>query len=506
SRNRLSTCKQARSECIFNLKDLEYFVLVFYNYHIKILFFLYTRRMMFLKNKKMRNNQNMYYQKNFKKELKIHNVNFQKKFYSLQELKHNHDIENSTKRCTNKYLQYFYSSMFNLLDYITFFFLKKFSDINNMGNRNTSPFQSLKKLPTPLDESQCVIYKHELLICGGSGERACYSYHILKNEYNFICDYPSDVKLYGHCVVKLVDNNQTTLLSFGGSPKHTLVMKYVSVWSNISNKSNEFNNYNQWIPFTDSHNFPIQIGRDIDDYYGMRAMIGGMNNNLLFITYYPKNISVFDLNTFQFIKHDTLPTDNSIFLHCFVSNSENGQGQKMIKTNKEKNKQNYQMLLFYRKTGLSIGYNEDNNIFQFHKLPVCEDIASFCAYAYVYVNDVIFFFGGLNYPNVSKLVHEYSIQENKWITFENTLPGPLRGCVAILSEEDYLHIIGGQDDKTTIVSTHIKTKVRIWDPLQLLKNEIKCIIRCWLRISGIKLGWIDDFDKIILKYREKNYF
>ncbi|ETO33606.1 hypothetical protein RFI_03496, partial [Reticulomyxa filosa] len=211
----------------------------------------------------------------------------------------------------------------------------------------TSQFQTLKELPTPLEQSQCVLHKHELLICGGISRRACYSYHTLKNEYKFICEYPSHVTLWGHCVVKLVnsnsnsdkDNNQITLLSFGGSPitkKHTLVMKYVSVWSdgdnnddeneNETNKSkklsklnqlNKSNNYNEWIPFTDNHNHPIIIRRNDDYYLGARVLIGGINNHLLFITYRDNNISVFDLNTFQFIKHDQLPTNNIIKYHCF---------------------------------------------------------------------------------------------------------------------------------------------------------------------------------------------
>ncbi|ETO04849.1 hypothetical protein RFI_32550, partial [Reticulomyxa filosa] len=252
-------------------------------------------------------------------------------------------------------------------------------------------FQTLKELPIPLDQTQCVPHKHELIICGGLNQRGCYSYHTLRNEYKIICKYPSDVTLNGHCVVKLVDNNKDkndiTLLSFGGYYKHTLVMKYVSVWSNTSNKSNEsneFNNYNEWIPLTDNHNHPIVIGRGHDDYHGMRAVIGGINNHF-----------VFDLNTFQFIKHHTLPTDNPIWHHCFVSNSENGKGQEMIKTNK----QNYRMLLFCKYTGLSIEYDEDNNIFQFHQLPVCKDIAPFNKYAYICINDAILFLGGHYYKD-----------------------------------------------------------------------------------------------------------
>ncbi|ETO04957.1 hypothetical protein RFI_32439 [Reticulomyxa filosa] len=43
------------------------------------------------------------------------------------------------------------------------------------------------------------------------------------------------------------------------------------------------------------------------------------------------------------------------------------------------------------------------------------------------------------------------------------------GFVAILSEEhDYIHIIGGKDDKEATVSAHMKTKVCVWDPSQLV--------------------------------------
>ncbi|ETO07310.1 hypothetical protein RFI_30083 [Reticulomyxa filosa] len=373
-------------------------------------------------------------------------------------------------------------------------------------------FQTLKELPTRLFGSPCVLYKHEILICGGWDKRTCYSYHTIKNEYKFICEYPSDIQLNGHCVVKLVDNNnkhsnQITLLSFGsdryGRDKHTLVMKYVSVWSNISNKlnkSNEFNNYNQWVPFTDNHNNPIIIGRYQDIYEGARAVISGSNNHLLFITYQTNNISVFNLNTFQFSKHYFLP-NTYISYHCFVLNPKNGQD--IMKTNEEK-KQNYQMLLFCKKIGLLIEYDEDSNNFQFHKLHVCDDITSFKYYAYVCIDDAILFFGGYG-NDVSKSVLKYSIQENKWTIFQSTLPSQLHTCAAILSTEDnYIHIIGGKDYKHASVSTHMKTKVHAWSPSPLAKKEIKYIIEYWIRTSEIKLGWIDDFDQIIIKYSKMN--
>ncbi|ETO15678.1 hypothetical protein RFI_21686, partial [Reticulomyxa filosa] len=234
-------------------------------------------------------------------------------------------------------------------------------------------------------------------------------------------------------------------------------------------KKKKNNNHNQWVHFKDNRKRPIIIGRDNDDYVGVSAVIGGKNNNLLFITYQYNNISVFDLNTFRFIKHDTLPTNNNLIsFHCFVSKSENKQEQEMMKTNEGKNKQNYQMLLFCKKTGLSIEYDEDNNTFQFHQIPVCHDMKSFNFYAYVCINDVILFFGGSNGnlfgTVVSKSVRKYSIRENKWMIFQNALPSPLGDCVGILSEDNTcVHIIGGRNENRSAVSTQMKTKVCLWD-------------------------------------------
>ncbi|ETO11420.1 hypothetical protein RFI_25954, partial [Reticulomyxa filosa] len=333
-------------------------------------------------------------------------------------------------------------------------------------------FQILKDLPTPLFLSQCVLHRHELLIFGDTRNRDCYSYHILKNEYKFVCSYPSDVELDGHCVVKLdnnnKDSNEINLLSFGGFKKHTLIMKYVSVWSdgnndNETNKSNKSKNHNKWIPFTNNKN-RVYIGKSEDDFIGVRAVVGGSNNHF-----------VFDLNTFQFIERAALPTNYDISCHCFVSKSENGQESNEEKESSIK-KKIHEMLLFCYDTGLLIEYNEENKTFQFHPLPVCDDIASLNFYAYVYVNDAILFFGGLNISNnvISKSVHKYSIRENKWMTFQNTLPSLLKECIAILSEDNtYVHIIGGKNEKNQCVSMHMKTKVNEWPSEEEMKKENK---------------------------------
>ncbi|ETO33659.1 hypothetical protein RFI_03443 [Reticulomyxa filosa] len=125
----------------------------------------------------------------------------------------------------------------------------------SFGNFTASThFQRLKELPTSLSEAQCVSRKQEILICGCFHQRDCYYYHTDKDKYKFICSYPIDVKLESHCVVELIvniDDHEITLLSFGGKHKHTLVMKYISVWNNANERIKEFGGH-QWISFNDN--------------------------------------------------------------------------------------------------------------------------------------------------------------------------------------------------------------------------------------------------------------
>ncbi|ETO27770.1 WD-40 repeat-containing protein, partial [Reticulomyxa filosa] len=400
----------------------------------------------------------------------------------------------------------------------------------------TTSFMALPSLPAPLCDIQCVVYNHEILICGGWEKNDCYSYHTIKRQYKFICSYPKDVTLWGHCVVKLVHHNQDangiTLLSFGGSKfiqRHTLVMKYVSVWNGkgeggFNIQKTKQSNFNAWIPFTDYYNKPIYIGREEDNYSGVRAVISGSNNHLLFISYYPNNIDVFDLNTSQYVNHSTLPIDNcEIFFHCFLLKAQN------------------EIVLFCKKSGLSMKYDEFSNTFQFHNLRVRAEFARFNNYACVCVNDFILFFGGYGGYDfgVAKVVYKYSIKENKWIAFERTLPNPLRDCVAILNEDHtFVHILGGKDLQHHGVATHMKTKVDEWmketererqwiaeeeaeiqiEQMKGMKQELKVItlkkkqkeiemiLKYWNRSLSIKIGWIDDFDNIVSRYILLKYF
>ncbi|ETO34588.1 hypothetical protein RFI_02503 [Reticulomyxa filosa] len=346
----------------------------------------------------------------------------------------------------------------------------------------TTPFETLASLPIPIANTQCVIHKYEVLICGSFYNDVCYSYHTVKDQYKQICVYPTNIRLRGHSVVKLVNNNDSndiTLLSFGGDHKHTLVMKYISVWED-ENRIKKTQNANQWVPWIDANNKKISIGRLQDDYYGVRAVIGGSNNNLLFITYCPNNIDVFDLNALKYIKHSNLPNESaSIYYHCFVSTTD---------SDKDKN----QMLLFCYKTGLSIEYNEDTNTFSFQKLPVCSALFSFNRYGYVRICDAILFFGGNNENknNALKTIYSYSITRNKWKKLEYILPMPLSYCFVTLNADNtYVHIIGGFNGKRDL-STHIKINIDKWLRVDL---DIKRMVdEVELKMEREEEKWINE--------------
>ncbi|ETO01746.1 hypothetical protein RFI_35693, partial [Reticulomyxa filosa] len=350
-------------------------------------------------------------------------------------------------------------------------------------------FETLAPLPTPLKDTQCIAYKNEIIMCGGRNNRNCYSYHTIKNKYKLICEYP--FKESGHCVVKLVNNdncknaNEMTLLSFGGYPKHTLVMKYISVWKNEDRQKQSLIDYNIWKPLMDSHNNEISIGKKEDDYYKVRAVIGGRNRNLLFITHFKNYIDVFDLNTFQFIKHDTLPSD-CIHSQCFVSKSEN------------------MMLLFCWKLGLSIEYDEINNTFQYQELHVSKNIGTLCAYVYTYINDLILFFGG-KYGGFANEIYQYSIIDNQWSKFKKRLPLTLKNCVGILNDDNkFIHVVGIYKDTDTYIGhllnqaipKHIKISTS-----ELLENKKQWIMEKELLQIEQLYHEFEDMDKIDISFK-----
>jgi len=135
-----------------------------------------------------------------------------------------------------------------------------------------------------------------------------------------------------------------------------------------------------------------------------------------------------------------------------------------------------EMALFYDQSGLWIQYDENNNkLISSKKLNVCDDIAQLIGYAYVCVNDIILFFGGLDIEDqCSNLVYIYSMRDHSW-TKCNDLPSPLNSGVAILNgDQSYIHLIGGENGDKHL-KTHLKTRVDKWivnhSPMKMQSNE-----------------------------------
>ncbi|ETO27298.1 hypothetical protein RFI_09833 [Reticulomyxa filosa] len=179
-----------------------------------------------------------------------------------------------------------------------------------------------------------------------------------------------------------------------------------------------------------------------DDFHGIRAVIAGSDNHLLFFSYYPSTICVFNLKTCEIVKSETMPVNIVTRSHCFVS----------------KNNSANEILLFCRDVGLSIKYNEKSNTFEYHRLQVATAIRPLFMYAYVYVNDSILFFGGESgyKMNISNKVFKYSITENKWMEYERTLPAPLTDCIAVLNQDNtFVHILGTLNETSALINVKV---------------------------------------------------
>ncbi|ETO30147.1 WD-40 repeat-containing protein, partial [Reticulomyxa filosa] len=293
---------------------------------------------------------------------------------------------------------------------------------------------------------------------------------------------------------------------------------------------------NEWIPFINNNNNDnnnnnnINIGLKPDNYAGVRAIISGSNNHLLFIVYPSRNFCIFDLNKYQIIKNGYLSINCDLTFPCFILKKEN------------------EMLLFCRNKGYLLTYNEKTCTISSKKIWICSPMQLLSYYAYIHINNNILFFGGYDgfrSESVSKSLYKYSIEENTWTQLEYTLPLPLYACSAIINEQKddtFIHIIGGQSNDNILLSTHMKINIKklikeeslneqIWKFKEQEKRDIKMtkkdlsyiqknfsfkdikrqkqiniILTYWNRLLSIKIGWIDDFTKIISRYILLEYF
>ncbi|ETO00177.1 hypothetical protein RFI_37274 [Reticulomyxa filosa] len=374
---------------------------------------------------------------------------------------------------------------------------------SNMSTQVNNIFQSLPELPESLTDSACILCKDEILICGGIKTNRCYSYHILKKQYKYICSYPEDVQLNGHCVLQLVhlqtNPDEIHLLSFGGQgkgeTKQTFSMKYKSVWeidesdhksenSFIGNK-NESNSISQssntWI----QHDKDSSIGKLNDSLIRVRGLIGGGNNDLLFITLVSSKIEVINLKTMKSltgILNNTISASSQyrIQYHCFMPLTMNNE--KVIN----------QFILFCKNAGVLIKYNEQDKNFTYEELPVCPVLRNSLFFSFAYVYDFAFLFGGRNeiaqdysffFRGEKKTsVYKYSMKEKTWNECNFTFPTEMYESFAILNDDTNVHIIGGLNAKDEKLKMHVSANVdQLFEKSDLLKmpkvyelkNEIK---------------------------------
>ncbi|ETO03220.1 hypothetical protein RFI_34190, partial [Reticulomyxa filosa] len=311
--------------------------------------------------------------------------------------------------------------------------------------------------------AQCISFKDEVLICGGYKTNDCYSYHTLQKKYKYICSYPADVELIGHCVVKIKQTDDVIhLLSFGGqgceTVKQTFVMKYKSVWNDISNVDSKEDNqeFNIWIKNDNNKN----IGKYKENLKGAKGLICGQNDDLLFITYYPKNIKIINLNDMSEIHQNKIEISCNNYnfgYHCF---------EKL-----EKNT----FILFCNNAGMSIEYDEFKNKISYEERLCFRDL-DISVSSFIYLYDYIFLFGGKDKidEKTVKSIYKYSISYRRWTKCDFTLPIELSSSFAIFSDHNAkVRIIGGQNNNEEMKIHLIMDVESIFDMSDLVNSADK---------------------------------
>ncbi|ETO23196.1 hypothetical protein RFI_13987 [Reticulomyxa filosa] len=315
---------------------------------------------------------------------------------------------------------------------------------------------------------QCVQFYDEILICGSNKNDKCYSYHVVSQTYKPICKYPDDVSLLiGHNVVayKSSSNKEMILLSFGGLFKHTLMMRYRSVWDETNITPN------QWMTLKNKVIIGESVTDEEEDEYnleGCRGIISGINQNLLFVVHPPNRILVIELDFFGYattIVHDSMPTDSTCIEYpCFVPLTKNGKPL----TN--------QFLCVCKDKSILICYNEYLRTFCYEFLSVPSFIQYHFGYAFVTVNDRVILFGGYTEnENEVTFIHIYTISENQWILCDYNLPPSISMASAIWCNVDNsIHIIGGPLlNDIRMLSAHLKIDARELIGVEKGKNKAR---------------------------------
>ncbi|ETO08251.1 hypothetical protein RFI_29139 [Reticulomyxa filosa] len=296
---------------------------------------------------------------------------------------------------------------------------------------------ALPNLPTRLFDCQSVLFKNELIICGGNMNDKCYSYHLEKREYKWICDYPKGTVLRGHTVISIKnDNETTTLLSFGGggtmkTPYHTFVMYYRSVWTDESNQ-------NKWIPFPGN----ILLGKKQGyNLFGARAAIGGSKRSLLFIVHPPQKMEVLDVNSLTPTCRQKMfvPSCSDEF-NCLVGYNPTT------------------FILMAKSSNIMVRLDEERNMLFYKQLPTNPFLDSCWGSACVLFNHFIITFGGCGpAQKFIDSVFLFNIKLQCWYQLDVRMPFPIVQSVAVLHSSSHrfsVHIIGGRNTQNEALPLH----------------------------------------------------
>ncbi|ETO22818.1 hypothetical protein RFI_14372 [Reticulomyxa filosa] len=341
--------------------------------------------------------------------------------------------------------------------------------------------QFLCDLPVALNWTQCVLLGEEILICGGVDVDGCYSYHIKKDAYKFICNYLKNIPRAHSVIICEGSSKEATLISFGGYKKHTLVMKYKSVWDENSENKNEW------------RDAPKEIAAPTHSLGFVRSLIGGSKNQFMFVLNYPTYITVLDVETLQEIAKVNLFSLRLGNRSCFVQDEDG-------------------LFVFCLQNGLRIRYDEMQNTLEYQNLTICLELQHTLGYSYICINGFVVLLGGYNCQTrkPTDTIYLYIIKKNKWVQCIHKLPFPLDSGFAIVTKDgQWIHIIGGYNGMRR-TDKHFRIKVK--DIIGITEREAIIVVYYWLAHCELKrLGWIDDFFKIISdflciqKKKDKNF-